>query len=92
MLAARKGNSNDTKTEAILRFARTLVNNRGQVSDADMQALISSGISQEEIAEVIGHVGLNILTNYFNNTAKTEIAKPRNHRQDFITLPFAVGR
>jgi hypothetical protein len=28
------------------------------------------------VGEIIGHVGLNILTNYFNNTANTQIDFP----------------
>jgi uncharacterized peroxidase-related enzyme len=76
MSAARKGNATDTKTDAILKFAKVLVNDRGQASDSDMQALQSAGVSQGEIAEIIGHVGLNILTNYFNNIVKTEIDFP----------------
>ena len=30
-----------------------------------------------EIAEVVAHVGLNIFTNYFNNTAETDIDFPK---------------
>lgn len=83
--AARKGTSQDAKTDSILKFARTLVNNRGQVSDEDVQGLKSSGVSEEEIAEIIGHVGMNILTNYFNNTVKTEIDFPVIKSEQTVT-------
>src|SRR5688500_6124828 len=46
VLDSRKGHSADPKTEALLRFARILVEKRGLVTDA-------------EIAEVVAHVGLN---------------------------------
>ncbi|HLP32008.1 MAG TPA: carboxymuconolactone decarboxylase family protein [Bacteroidia bacterium] len=69
---ARKGNGADTKTDAILKFAKALVNKQGQVNDADVHSIKSAGVSEAEICEVIGHVALNILTNYFNTTALTE--------------------
>jgi hypothetical protein len=37
----------------------------------------SAGFSEGEIAEVIANVAMNIFTNYFNETAKTEIDFPR---------------
>lgn len=83
---ARKAIAGDTKTDAILKFAKALVNGRGQVSEASIQALKSAGVSEEETAEIIGHVGLNILTNYFNNTAKTEIDFPLVKAEQAVAL------
>jgi uncharacterized peroxidase-related enzyme len=74
--AARSAESTDSKTDAILKFAKVLVSKKGQVSDADVTKLKEAGITEGEIGEIVGHVGLNILTNYFNNTAKTEIDFP----------------
>lgn len=73
---ARKGNSTDAKTEAILQFAKTLVSKNGLVNDTDVNAVKSAGVSDAEIAETVAHVALNVLTNYFNNTANTEIDFP----------------
>ncbi|MEP6930424.1 MAG: carboxymuconolactone decarboxylase family protein, partial [Flavobacterium sp.] len=74
--AARKGNSTDAKTEAILQFAKTLVTKNGLVNDEDVNKIKNAGVSDAELAETVGHVALNILTNYFNNTANTEIDFP----------------
>lgn len=76
MEAARMGNSKDAKTAAILKFAQTLVEKRGLVSDDDVAAVRAAGVAEGEVGEVVGHVALNILTNYFNNTANTEIDFP----------------
>ena len=73
---ARHGRSADPKIEAALDFARTLVGKKGMVSDADISAVRNSGYDDAGIAEIIGHVGLNLLTNYFNNTARTTIDFP----------------
>ncbi|MFC4125540.1 carboxymuconolactone decarboxylase family protein [Nocardia rhizosphaerae] len=74
--AARKADSDDAKTAAILAFAVAVNEQRGHV-DADALATVrAAGADNAEIAEIIGHVGLNVLTNYFNNVAHTEIDFP----------------
>jgi uncharacterized peroxidase-related enzyme len=76
MSAARLGMSKDAKTTAILKFAQVVVAKRGQVSDTDVFAVRQAGVTEGEVGEIIGHVALNTLTNYFNNTANTEIDFP----------------
>jgi uncharacterized peroxidase-related enzyme len=66
MQRAQAGESADAKTQAALRFALKLVNERGQVDDADVQALRAVGFSDEEIVEILAHVALNLFTNYVN--------------------------
>jgi uncharacterized peroxidase-related enzyme len=74
--AARSGNAADTKTDAILKFAQKLVNKRGLVSETDVELIKSAGVTEGEVGEIVGHVALNVFTNYFNNTAKTNIDFP----------------
>ena len=66
MSAAQGGESADPKTAAALRFAVKLVNERGQVGDADVQALRAAGFGDEEVVEILAHVALNLFTNYVN--------------------------
>jgi|SRR5688572_24667271 len=73
---SRSGKANDAKTEAILTFAKALVSKRGLVNDGDVNAIKAAGLTEGEIGEVVGQVALNTLTNYFNNTANTEIEFP----------------
>ena len=73
---ARQAKAADAKTDAALKFAIVLLDKRGLVSDADVEAVKAAGLTESDIAEVAGHVALNILTNYFNNTANTEIDFP----------------
>jgi uncharacterized peroxidase-related enzyme len=77
ILAARRGRSSDAKIDAALRFARTVIVNRGQVSDADVKAVKDVGFSEGEISEIVANVALNIFTNYFNEIAETEIDFPK---------------
>ena len=74
--AARQGHSIDAKTDAALKFARNVIVNRGEVSDADLKAIRDAGFSDGEIAEIIAHIALNIFTNYFNIIAGTDIDFP----------------
>jgi uncharacterized peroxidase-related enzyme len=77
ILAARKGHSIDARVNAALQFASNVIVNRGEVSDADLQAVRDWGFSDGEISEIIASIALNIFTNYFNLIAKTEIDFPR---------------
>ena len=48
------------------RFALKLVEARGQVGDADVQAVRAAGFGDQEIVEILAHVALNLFTNYVN--------------------------
>jgi uncharacterized peroxidase-related enzyme len=76
ILNARRGTSEEPKVAAALAFAGKLVQTRGQVTDADVEALRRDGFTEGEIAELIANVVLNIFTNYFNVAAATDIDFP----------------
>lgn len=76
ILAARRGQALDAKTQAALKFASTVLVNRGEIQDTDVQAVRAAGFDDGEVAEIIANVALNIFTNYFNEIAKTEIDFP----------------
>ena len=73
---SRRGVSPDRKTEAVLRFARKVVTERGWVSDEDAQSMRAVGVTDAEIVEIVATVALNIFTNYFNHVAGTEVDFP----------------
>lgn len=77
MAAAQAGNSDDAKTQAALDFAAKLVNNRGQISREDVQTVHNAGFSDEEVAEILAHVALNIFTNYTNIAFDVEVDFPK---------------
>jgi len=66
MADAQAGRSSDPKTQAAIAFALKVVENRAQVSDADVRALREAGFDDEAIAEIMAHVALNLFTNYVN--------------------------
>lgn len=71
-----RGRSQDGPTLVALSFVRGVVNRRGQVDDADVEALRAAGFDDGEIVEIVAHIGLNLFTNYFNHIAATEIDFP----------------
>lgn len=77
VLDSRRGASADPKDDALLHFARTVLEKRGVIDDADIAPVRKAGYGDAEIAEVVAHVGLNVFTNYFNNVAGTPIDFPR---------------
>jgi alkylhydroperoxidase family enzyme len=77
ILDSRRGVSTDPRADVLIRFARTVVEKRGVVEDADLATVRESGYGDAEIAEVVANVALNIFTNYFNNVAGTAIDFPQ---------------
>tara|TARA_A100000171_G_scaffold46627_1_gene51656 strand:+ start:235 stop:786 length:552 start_codon:yes stop_codon:yes gene_type:complete len=68
--------SADARTQAALTFTAKVMKTRGNVTDSDMKAARDAGFSDEELIEIVGHVALNVFTNYFNHVAGTEIDFP----------------
>jgi alkylhydroperoxidase family enzyme len=67
----------EPKADALIRFARKLVDRRGQVSDEDVQEVRAAGFDDGAIAGVVANVALSIFSNYFNNVAETDIDSPK---------------
>jgi uncharacterized peroxidase-related enzyme len=74
--AARVARSADAKADAALVFAQRVSTERGQVSDADLAAVRAAGYDDGAIVEIVLNVALNVLTNYINNVAQTDIDFP----------------
>jgi uncharacterized peroxidase-related enzyme len=73
---ARRGSSANPRTSAVLSFAAEVSRTRGGVSDADLAAARAAGLGDEEIAETIGHVAANTLTNLFAKASRVRIDFP----------------
>jgi uncharacterized peroxidase-related enzyme len=76
MTANRAGRSNDAKADAAVCFARKVMETRGHVSDADVNAVREAGYDDAQIVEIVQHVALNTWTNYVNSVARTTIDFP----------------
>ena len=67
----------DARTDAALRFARRVAESRGRVSDTEIAALRNAGFDEAGVIEIVVNVALNVLTNYVNNVAQTDIDFPK---------------
>ena len=77
MAAAQVGQSTDPKTAAALAFALKVVEQRAQVSDADVANLQEVGFKDEQVVEILAHVALNLFTNYVNVAFDVPVDFPR---------------
>jgi uncharacterized peroxidase-related enzyme len=76
ILANRHGTSSDPKADAAVRFAASVVRQRGHVDGDEVRAVRLAGYDDAQIIEIILHVALNTWTNYVNSVAGTEIDFP----------------
>jgi AhpD family alkylhydroperoxidase len=63
---ARQGTSSDPAIAAIVAFAQQVLAAPAEIVDADVDRLRAHGYRDEQIAEVAGLVGLQLLTGGFN--------------------------
>ena len=75
----RKGASTDAKAGAAVAFAAKVAELRGHVSDADIAAVKAAGYSEAQIVDIVALVAENVMTNYLNEVAQTEIDFPAVH-------------
>lgn len=80
---ARAAHAENTKDRALLQLAKRIVETRGHVPTAELDAFKQQGFSDATILEVLVNVVLNIYTNYTNHIARTEI--------DFPAAPQALA-
>jgi alkylhydroperoxidase family enzyme len=73
---AQRGQAGSPRTAAALRFSESLLEKRGHVSASEVDALMESGFTDGEVAEIVACVVLNIYRNYFNLVAVPEIDFP----------------
>ena len=63
----------DQKLEALRTFARTLIANRGKVSQAELDAFFAVGYTEVQAMEVILGLAVKLMSNYTNSIAGTPL-------------------
>lgn len=70
ILALRDGAPiGDARLDALARFTRSVVQERGWVGDSELQAFLAAGFTRAQALEVVLGVGLKTISNYVNNLA-----------------------
>ena len=59
-----------------MQFALRVAQSRGRVSDAELATLRLAGFDDAAMIEIVANVAVNVLTNYINNVALTDIDFP----------------
>ena len=77
IVRSRSADATDPAAGAALTFVASLVDQRGKVSDVEVDRLRQAGYDDAQIAELVTTTALTTLTNYFNLTADTPIDFPR---------------
>lgn len=70
---ARKAQNPDPRIDALLKFTKEVVEQRGHVSDQTFQVVKAQGFSDEEIMEALGTIALATLSNYTAIVGDTEL-------------------
>lgn len=76
LLAVRRAHSADAHAAALLHLAAGFMRNHGQVHDEALTGARAAGVTDGEIAEVVGHIALNTLSNLFNHVAQPDLDFP----------------
>ena len=66
---ARQGTATDAKTAALVAFAQQVIGAPSEIADDDVADLKALGWRDEQLADVVGLVALNLLTGGFNLVA-----------------------
>jgi len=77
ILDGRKSSSSDSRTDAALKFASSVLDTRDKVGDDEVQAVREAGFSDGEIVEIVASVVVGCFTNFLNNVADTTLDIPR---------------
>jgi alkylhydroperoxidase family enzyme len=76
LVESRAARSADPRTDAALKFAKTVLDTRGKVGGDDLAAVRRAGFGDPEIVEIVASVVAGCFTNFLNNVAETELDIP----------------
>ena len=80
---ARHAESADPHAAAVLALFDAIARGRGNIDEVALKTARAAGVTDAEIAEVVGNVALNVLTNYFNILADPDneypVVTPHSH-------------
>jgi uncharacterized peroxidase-related enzyme len=74
---ARVAKAETARDAAVLALARRIVETRGHVPTAELDAFKAAGFDDAAILEVLVSVVFNVFTNYTNHLARTELDFPQ---------------
>jgi AhpD family alkylhydroperoxidase len=88
---ARHAESADPYVAALLALSDVIARGRGTIDETTIKTARAAGVTDTEIAEVIGNLAVNILTNYFNIAVGTDNEFPPSRRTSTPDAPAPAG-
>ena len=77
MEANRAGTSQDAKAAVAVKLARSLIENQGDITTAELIEARNVGYTDADIVEIITHVGMTLLTTILGKASRVEIDFPK---------------
>lgn len=74
--AARRAESSDEKTAALLRLAAKAARQQGRISEDDLEAFLEAGYTNVELVDVLAYISFSVFRIYFTLMAQTAIDFP----------------
>ena len=75
-IAWLQGTSSEPSDQALARFVRAVLEQRGRIGDADLQGFALAGFDEGHVVEVMAVISANVFTNFINLAAQTEVDFP----------------
>lgn len=75
--ANRSGTSHNARAAAAVKFARSIAENHGDVSNGELLGLRNAGFDDAQIVEIITHTAMNLLTNFVGKISRVDIDFPK---------------
>ena len=63
----------NARLEALRTFTLSVIRNRGEVDDAEVQAFLDAGFTKRQMLEVVLGVAQKVMSNYTNHLANTPV-------------------
>ena len=76
IVRARHGGATDPLDDAVTEFALLVTRTRAAITDKEVEFARQSGLDDGLVIEIIANVALNVLTNYVNRVAGTDVDFP----------------
>ena len=76
LLATRRGADADEHMHQVLRITAEIMSTGGRVTGTALAEARAAGVTDGELAEVVAHIALNLLSNYFNHLAEPDLDFP----------------
>lgn len=71
-----RGQAGDGANLALSQFVRSVLEQRGRITDADLHAFKAAGFDEGHIVEVMAVISANVFTNFVNLAAQTDVDFP----------------